>query len=640
MTDRETKLLELRPFTCANDGNVAWFNPRDPNPCVECHETRWILGIDTKLFEWKASLATERPREQVAALIRKTVATLLADPDDPIIAALVDVQNSGFVAAAELQECGHSKGDLRDGACIACQKESALTADIDNQRTRADSLVAELDRSSRSAAASAVAEKSALARMESVTEELGRANQRVELLLGAESELLRVSEQAEMAAARNLMLDQEVASLRRELEGMDAALAQARKSESALIGVNSALDDALCQLADARRARETAEKKAQELSRRIETLDQACAQAKEKIDAGVAHVIEMKQTHETLIEHAAKARIRLDDENKELRTAAAGLERERDALKKEQDEGWLRKDRIVELETTSDRLGRQLETALAELTVLRNEQAVSIERKNLVLQFQADNEQLARDVGNARADTAAKQKQLDELWLSKDLVVQLEGDKARLTRELEAATAEMARLAEKGPVQVRVADPDVLAANDALARELAAAKKKSASLRKEIDEGWLGKDRVIELERTVKRLTGELNVATTEISALTKERDDALRSATRLAELEGENLDLLRRAELATRNEAILRKELSEGWLGKDRVVELEADTARLSREIAAANAEIGALGRERDAGAVAMEKLAAAEDANARLVRQLAAANGQLDAIREKLGA
>src|SRR3954464_3701218 len=104
----EERLIELtQAFTCAGCGHLDRFRPSAPHPCPGCGQARWILGLDSKLFEWKAGLATLRrsDRGQIAKVILGEMATLPDDPSDPIAVALSEVRKSGFDEAAEIQQC-------------------------------------------------------------------------------------------------------------------------------------------------------------------------------------------------------------------------------------------------------------------------------------------------------------------------------------------------------------------------------------------------------------------------------------------------------------------------------------------------------------------------------------------------------
>lgn len=552
--------LLQQAFTCANCGELARFRPNNPHPCAGCGGTRWILGSDTKLFDWKASLTTVRrnDRPQIAGVIRKLSATLAVDTDDPIVAALVEVERGGYEAAQQPQECGHPVAAADAQGCASCRREQAWRDQAAEQKERADAVSAEIDSWMKKTATAEAGATSMSATVVKTCEELVAARERIAEMEPAEAERQRLAEQADRDSSTITMLESECESLRREVEGMDAASARARRAEESLEGIESLLAEAIADTERLRAEKAAAERRVNELGERVEKHAQEIAAVTERADAMLAHVIEMKRTHETLIEATAARRAELEDENKALAAEVAGLNRDNAALNKELNEGWLRRGRVVEME--------------------------------------AEAERLTHDLTVARDDLAAKSK------------------------------------ADAAP---KVSDDAAIAANEALALELQAAKKDAATLRKELADSWLRKDRIVELEAANRRAALALGAANDELSALRAKADEAAALKARLAESDATNERLVAEIEAETKAVAVLRKETDESWLRKDRMVELEAGNERLDHDLTVALDDAATLRKQVADGEFQAEKMREVEADNARMARELEAANGKLAAIR-----
>jgi len=585
-------------FTCANCGELSRFRPNNPHPCG-CGGTRWILGSDTKLFDWKANLATVRrgDRPQIAGVIRKLSATLAVESDDPIVAALVEVERGGFEAAQQPQECGHPLAAVDSGGCASCRRERALRDQVAEEKERADAVSAEIGTWMKKVAAAEASAASMSATVVKTCEELVAARESIAEMEPAEAERQRLAEQGERDSSKITMLESECESLRREVEGMDAASARAKRAEESLEGIESLLAEALADAERLRAEKAAAERRVNELGERVERHAQEIKAVVERADAMQAHVIEMKQTHETLIEATAARRAELEDENKAMTAEVARLNRDNAALNKELNEGWLRRGRVVELEGEVDRLVRELTVARDDVAAKSKDAAPEVTEDAAAIA--SANETLTRELQAAKNEAAALRKQLDESWLGKDRIVALEAANRRVGLELEAARAELPALREKADeadaLKAKLLETE--AANERLAGELDAETKAAASLRKEIDESWLRKDRVVELEAGNERLDHDLIVARDDVATLT------------------------RGLAVAQEDVAALRKQVADDEVREGKMREMEASNERLRKQVAE--------------GDLQAEKMRELEAANERMVRELEAANGKLAAIR-----
>lgn len=289
----------MTAFTCAECGVASRFAPDKPHPCAGCGKTRWILGVNVKLSEWKAALATLRrsDRSQIAEMIRRESGALAADTEDPITIALLDVQQSGYAAASDLQECGHPLAARRDGVCASCQREREIIYTLEQEKLRADSVAVEIGTWMQKADAAGAALSGMTAKMELTQADFENALAKIAEMEPAAAKCEKLTDQLAAVLSTLADSDRERTVLQRDLEGMFAATARAVKAESARAVSESRLADALSENAELRRAKDEGERQLRDMNLDVKRHGEKIKDLGGKLDGGIAHVLEMKRTH-------------------------------------------------------------------------------------------------------------------------------------------------------------------------------------------------------------------------------------------------------------------------------------------------------------------------------------------------------
>lgn len=633
---KDTFLQQLA-FTCANCGNQQRFVPSASiQPCSGCRGTRWILGNDTKLFDWKQSLTVVRrtDRAQLAQIVRSEMLTLDSADAEPLVDALRQVKLAGWEAALDAQECGHPMA-LRsdDGKCTACVWDREMARKVQEQKQRADIFSAEIDTWMKKCSQAEADAKTLVRDVEGAVEELAESQNRVAELEKLVGLLKEQQEKKETQDGRVKALEDQLAASNREIEGLEAQISQVRReARDKLVAVLVQEDKVASGLKEAKLKLE--EKNAQLQGRLGEILAER-DDLQDKFDASVAHTIEMKRGYELMIEGAANAKIAVDDENKALRAELEQARRDYAAAKKLNDESWLGKDRVVEMDAAIKRLERELAAANGELERLRREAEKPPEKKPKKV---GDSE---RELAAARKEIAALKKQINESWLNKDSVLALDREKKRLEHALTVANDSLAAATkvrdDYETLRQRAADLEQKTAK--LESDLDAANRGAMALMKDRDEAAIYRDRAIEVEIQNERLLRDAEIAKGVADAATKERDAmALRMANTL-EVERENEALVRERDEALETIRRLTKERDETAPYREHAIQLELEKGGLLRKVEVAAANIETLAGERDAALEIAAKVQPLEAEKRELERRLSAANAQLNSIREKLG-
>jgi hypothetical protein len=332
-------LLELdRAFTCAECGHVARFKPSKPRPCG-CGGSRWILGADSKVFDWKRQLSGLHKREHLATAVRAFIPAMAGEPEDPLFQAVVEVHAAGYAAASDLRGCGHAFGDMRPEGCLACAREAAVREEMEREKERADGFSAEIGNWIEKAKVASNDVGRLTESVAALTAELASAKAKAAEVVAAKLEAAATRAKWEALSREYELLQQDYRTADKQLAQLHVARRTAEVAQRSAEDLAAELRRANGELEEARGAAKSLAAKAA----RADTLDADLANARHQLDVVSENCVELKaKADASCIAHAGRIdelEHLLAEESKALSLAVAGLTKLR---KQRQEEAWMR----------------------------------------------------------------------------------------------------------------------------------------------------------------------------------------------------------------------------------------------------------------------------------------------------------